>query len=33
MDQVSKYFVNMGYKIERITNTDTSKTFKWHIYW
>lgn len=33
MDFVIKYFVNLGYKIERITNVDTSKTFKWHIYW
>lgn len=33
MDQVSRYFTNLGYKIERITNTNTAKTFKWHVYW
>lgn len=33
MDAVATYFVNLGYKIERVTNTLTSKTFKWHVYW
>ena len=33
MDQVARYFTNLGYKIERITNTNTAKTFKWHVYW
>lgn len=33
MDQVIKHFSNLGYKIERLTNTSTSKTFKWHVYW
>ncbi len=33
MNEVIKYFQNLGYKIERITNTTTGQTFKWHIYW
>jgi hypothetical protein len=33
MEQVTKYFTNLGYKIERITNTNTAKTFKWQVYW
>lgn len=33
MDQVTKYFRNLGYKIERITNTQTQKTFSWYVYW
>jgi hypothetical protein len=33
MDQVLKYFRNLGYKIERVTNTKTSKTFSWYLYW
>ena len=33
MEQVIKYFQNLGYKIERLTNTNTSKTFKWYVYW
>lgn len=33
MNQVIKHFDNLGYKIERITNTNTGNTFKWHIYW
>ena len=33
MNSVIKYFQNLGYKIERITNTTTGQTFKWHIYW
>lgn len=33
MDEVVKYFRNLGYKIDRVTNTNTSKTFKWYVYW
>jgi len=33
MNSVIKYFNNLGYKIERLTNSATGKTFKWHIYW
>lgn len=33
MDEVIKHFRNLGYKIERVTNTSTSKTFSWYIYW
>ena len=33
MENVMRHFVNLGYKIERVTNTATSTTFKWHIYW
>lgn len=33
MEQVIRYFSNLGYKIERISNTNTTGTFKWHVYW
>lgn len=33
MDAVIKHFQNLGYKIERTTNTQTSTTFQWNIYW
>lgn len=33
MENVMRHFVNLGYKIERVTNTATTTTFKWHIYW
>jgi len=33
MASVINHFSNLGYKIERITNTVTSKTFSWYIYW
>ena len=33
MEQCIKYFANLGYKIERLNNTATGKTFRWHIYW
>lgn len=33
MEQVMRHFVNLGYKIERVNNTNTGKTFRWHIYW
>jgi len=33
MEQVIKHFTNLGYKIERLTNTSTNRTFKWYIYW
>ena len=33
MEQVIKHFSDLGYKIERLTNTSTNRTFKWYIYW
>lgn len=33
MNAVIKYFGNLGYKVNRLTNSATGKTFKWHIYW
>lgn len=33
MDEVIRHFRNLGYKIERVTNASTSKTFSWYIYW
>jgi len=33
MDSVSRHFKNLGYKIERVTNTVTGNTFSWYIYW
>jgi len=33
MENVMRHFVNLGYKIERVTNTNTNTTLKWHIYW
>jgi hypothetical protein len=33
MAQVIKHFADLGYKIERLTNTSTSRTFKWYVYW
>lgn len=33
MNAVINHFKNLGYKIEQLTNTSTSKTFKWHVYW
>lgn len=33
MDEVIRHFRNLGYKIDRVTNTTTSKTFSWYIYW
>lgn len=33
MDSVIKHFRNLGYKIERLINTNTTKTFSWHVYW
>jgi len=33
MQQVIKHFSDLGYKIERLTNTVTSRTFKWYVYW
>ena len=33
MDQVIKYFGNLGYKIERVVNINTNRTFSWSIYW
>ncbi|MDA9992234.1 hypothetical protein N9E03_00960 [bacterium] len=33
MNQVIKHFSDLGYKIERLTNTSTSRTLKWYVYW
>ena len=33
MEQVIKYFSDLGYKIERLTNSSTNRTIKWYIYW
>lgn len=33
MEQVMKHFQDLGYKIERLTNSSTNRTFKWYIYW
>lgn len=33
MDQVVRYFTNLGFKIERISNQQTGITFRWHAYW
>ena len=33
MEQVITHFSNLGYKIERLTNTSTNRTFKWYVYW
>jgi hypothetical protein len=33
MDEVVKHFRNLGFKIERISNTATRKTFSWYVYW
>lgn len=33
MEQVIKHFSDLGYKIERLTNTSTNRTFKWYVYW
>jgi hypothetical protein len=33
MDTVIKHFSTLGFRVERTTNTSTSKTFQWSIYW
>lgn len=33
MEAVMRHFTNLGYKIERVTNTTTSTTYQWHVYW
>ena len=33
MEQVMKHFSDLGFKIERLTNASTNRTFKWYIYW
>jgi hypothetical protein len=33
MESVVRYFTNLGYKIERISNQQTGITFRWHVYW
>lgn len=32
-NQVIKHFVNLGFKIEQVTNTASGKTFSWNLYW
>lgn len=33
MDKVIKYFSDLGYTIDRKTNSDTNSTFKWVVAW
>jgi len=33
MNTVVQYFTDLGYQIERRTNTTTGYTFKWTVYW
>ena len=33
MEQVMKHFSDLGFKIERLTNSSTNRTFNWYIYW
>jgi hypothetical protein len=33
MNTVVQYFTDLGYQIERRTNTTTGYTFKWIVYW
>lgn len=33
MNAVIKHFSNLGYKVNRLTNSATGKTFRWHVYW
>lgn len=33
MNEVVKYFRNLDYTIERLTNTTTGRTFKWQVSW
>lgn len=33
MDYVIKHFQNLGYRVERSTNTATNQTFQWNINW
>ncbi len=33
MDEVIRYFENLGFKIQRRQNTTSLKTFDWYIYW
>ena len=33
MDYIVKHFSNLGYRIERSTNTSTNATFQWNIDW
>jgi hypothetical protein len=33
MEQVIKHFSDLGFKIERLTNSSTNRTFNWYIYW
>jgi hypothetical protein len=33
MANIVQYFTDLGYTVERQTNSSTSNTFKWIIYW
>lgn len=33
MEHVIRHFANLGYKIERLTNTSSGISFTWHVYW
>jgi len=33
MEEVIREFQNLGYKIERLTNSSTNRTFRWYVYW
>ena len=33
MEEVIREFQNLGYKLERLSNSSTNRTFKWYIYW
>ena len=33
MDEIIRYFENLGYKIQRRSNTVSSKTFDWYVFW
>ena len=33
MNQVVKHFSDLGYKLERLTNSLTNRTIKWYVYW
>jgi hypothetical protein len=33
MRDVITFFNNIGYRIDRLSNTTTNKTFVWHVYW
>lgn len=33
MNEVLRFYTNLGYKIDRLANTVTNKTIKWYLYW